>query len=51
MTIRADVTSAGALAGLWADELSLLLYPASELEAGPAQLWLRLRGDAITAHP
>lgn len=51
MTIRADVTSAGALAGLWAGDLSLLLYPSTELATGPAQLWLRFRDEGVTAHP
>ena len=47
-----EFTSAGALAGLLVDDLSLLQYPAGELEAGPCQLWLRLReDDRILPHP
>ena len=44
MTIpHVEFTGGGALAGLGIDDLSLLLYPATELEAGPCQLWLRQR--------
>lgn len=43
------LTSSGALASLelqqpGGEPLSLLQYPATELEAGPANLWLRVRG-------
>ncbi|WP_342372794.1 hypothetical protein PCC79_01550 [Propioniciclava soli] len=44
-TIRASFTPAGALASLTADDLSLVQYPASEHEAGPHQVWLRVRRD------
>ncbi|SDL14049.1 GH36-type glycosyl hydrolase domain-containing protein [Tessaracoccus oleiagri] len=43
LTIRPTFTSAGALARLDAGDLSLLQYPASELEPGPHQVWLRWR--------
>lgn len=50
--ITAAFTSGGALAELAAGPLSLLLYPATELEAGPCQLWLRIRGaDGVRPHP
>ena len=49
--ITSRFTASGALAGLTAGKLSLLLYPATELEAGPCQLWLRTRDDGIRAHP
>ena len=49
--ITASFTTAGAPSRLDADGLSLLQYPATELEAGPCRLWLRLRGPATTAHP
>lgn len=52
MPVTATFTTAGALRSLGADGLSLLQYPASELEAGPANLWLRERGaGATSAHP
>lgn len=52
LPIRAEFTAAGALARLFAGELSLLQYPASELEAGPHQVWLRRRGaDGCEAVP
>ena len=48
MRSRVRATTSGALAELSIGGLSLLQYPASELEAGPANLWLRLRGpDAV----
>ena len=52
-TPRAEFTRAGALAALVVDGLSLLQYPASELEAGPCQLWVRRRdGDGgLLPHP
>jgi len=51
-TPRVEFTSAGALAGLGVDDLSLLLYPATELEAGPCQLWLRVRtAGGVRPHP
>ncbi|WP_207475330.1 GH36-type glycosyl hydrolase domain-containing protein [Tessaracoccus sp. SD287] len=50
-TITADFTSTGAPSRLDADGLSLLQYPATELEAGPCRVWLRLRGSVTTAHP
>ncbi|MCC2594680.1 hypothetical protein LKO27_14855 [Tessaracoccus sp. OS52] len=43
LPIRAEFTQAGALARLDAGELSVLQYPASELEPGPHQVWLRWR--------
>ncbi|WP_461104670.1 GH36-type glycosyl hydrolase domain-containing protein [Tessaracoccus terricola] len=43
LPIRAEFTSSGALARLFAGDLSLLQYPASELEPGPHQVWLRRR--------
>src|SRR5659263_115932 len=48
--ITSRFTTSGALAALTADNLSLLLYPATELEAGPCQLWLRTRDGGIRAH-
>lgn len=50
--IRAQFTSAGALSSLQAGPLSLLQYPASELESGPHQVWLRFRSaEGVYAHP
>jgi len=50
--IRAQFTSAGALGSLQAGPLSLLQYPASELEPGPHQVWLRFRSaEGVHAHP
>ncbi|HVS06829.1 MAG TPA: hypothetical protein VHK65_11790 [Candidatus Dormibacteraeota bacterium] len=43
--ISAHFTSSGNLRRLDAGDRSILLYPADELEAGPANLYLRLRGD------
>ena len=48
MPVTVSFTRSGALAGLDADGLSLLQYPATEFEAGPANLWLR---DGAGAHP
>ncbi|GAA1391471.1 hypothetical protein [Luteococcus peritonei] len=45
MTTTVRTTSSGALQQLEVDGLSLLLYPATELESGPANLWLRRRED------
>ena len=52
-TPRAEFTRAGALAALTVDDLSLLQYPATELEAGPCQLWLRRRDadGGVLPHP
>ncbi len=41
--LRAVFTSSGGLARLEADGLSLIQYPATELEPGPANVWLRIR--------
>lgn len=50
--IRPRFTSAGALSSLRAGSLSLLQYPASEVEPGPHQVWLRVRdAHGIHAHP
>ncbi|MFP5417189.1 MAG: GH36-type glycosyl hydrolase domain-containing protein [Actinomycetes bacterium] len=49
--ITSRFTTSGALAELVAHDLSLLLYPATELEAGPCQLWLRAREGGVRAHP
>lgn len=48
MTMTVSTTSSGALARLEVGGLSLIQYPATEFEAGPANLWLHLH-DA--AHP
>jgi hypothetical protein len=40
--MTASFTSSGALRRLDVEGRSLLLYPASELEAGPGNLYLRL---------
>lgn len=47
MTTIVRTTSAGALAQLEVNDLSLLLYPSTELETGPANLWLRRRVDGV----
>lgn len=47
--MSAAFTSSGGLRRLEVDGRSLLLYPAAELEAGPANIYLRLKGDAIEA--
>jgi len=46
--IRAEFTRSGVLRRLAVGDRSLLMYPAGELEAGPANLYLRIRGDAGT---
>jgi len=43
--IRAEFTTSGVLRRLDVGDRSLLMYPADELEAGPANLYLRIRGD------
>jgi cellobiose phosphorylase len=43
--IEAQFTTSGVLRRLDVGDRSLLLYPADELEAGPANLHLRIRGD------
>lgn len=50
--VHAEFSAAGALTSLKAGDLSLIQYPASAVEAGPQQVWLRLRtASAIAAHP
>ena len=44
--IEAKFTTSGVLRRLDVGDRSLLMYPADELEAGPANLYLRIRGDA-----
>ncbi|HEY8651607.1 MAG TPA: cellobiose phosphorylase, partial [Dermatophilaceae bacterium] len=44
--IRAEFTTSGVLRRLDVGDRSLLMYPADELEAGPANLYLRIRGAA-----
>ncbi len=53
MHSQVRATTSGALAELDVGGLSLLQYPATELEAGPANLWLRVRGTegVIQAFP
>jgi len=43
--IQAQFTTCAVLRRLDVDDLSLLMYPADELEAGPANLYLRVRGE------
>jgi len=43
--VQAQFTSSGVLRRLDVGGRSLLMYPADELEAGPANLYLRIRGD------
>lgn len=43
--IKAQFTTSGVLRRFDVDDRSILLYPADELEAGPANLYLRIRGD------
>jgi len=43
--MRAQFTTSGVLRRLDVGDRSLLMYPADELEAGPANLYLRVRGD------
>ena len=47
--MSADFSSSGTIRRLEVDGLSLLLYPASELETGPANIYLRLKGPQIRA--
>ncbi len=42
--MAARFTTSGVLQRLEVDDRSLLMYPADELEAGPANLYLRIRG-------
>lgn len=52
MPITAEFTSYGAPRKLMAGDLSILQYPADEMEAGPAGIWLRRRdGEEIAAAP
>ena len=44
--MQAQFTTSGVLRRLDVGDRSLLMYPADELEAGPANLYLRIRGDA-----
>jgi cellobiose phosphorylase len=46
--VRAQFTTSGVLHRLEVGNLSLLMYPADELEAGPANLYLRIRGQDST---
>ena len=43
--MSAQFTSSGVLRRLEVGDRSVLMYPADELEAGPANLYLRIRGD------
>jgi len=43
--IEARFTTSGVLRRLDVGDRSLMMYPADELEAGPANLYLRIRGD------
>jgi len=43
--IRAEFTTGGVLRRLDVGERSLLMYPADELESGPANLYMRIRKD------
>ena len=47
--VRAVFTDSACLARLDAGGVSLLMYPATELEAGPANLWLRRHGAGSVA--
>lgn len=50
--LRVLANANGALRRIDYDDVTLNLFPASELEGGPANVWLRLRGgDAIEAVP
>lgn len=52
MPITAEFTAYGAPRKLMAADLSILQYPADEMEAGPAGIWLRRRvGEKMLAHP
>ena len=46
LPLHAARTSGGDLAHLDAGDLSLLQYPSTELESGPAGIWLRVNGTA-----
>jgi cellobiose phosphorylase len=46
--MQAQFTTSGVLRRLEVDERSLLMYPADELEAGPANLYLRIRREDDT---
>ena len=43
--MQAQFTTSGVLRRLDVGDRSLLMYPADELEAGPANLYLRIRGE------
>ena len=47
--VQADLTERGALRGLTVGDLSVLQYPASELEDGLAALWVRRRDGSGSA--
>ncbi|MEP6752148.1 MAG: hypothetical protein ABI959_05335 [Candidatus Dormiibacterota bacterium] len=49
--MSAEFTTSGALRRLEVAGRSILLYPADELEAGPANLYMRLKGSAVEATP
>jgi 1,2-beta-oligoglucan phosphorylase len=49
--LTASVTSTGALAALSAGDLVVNLYPGTELEGGPTQLYLRRRGAEWASTP
>jgi cellobiose phosphorylase len=48
--MRAAFSSSGGLRRLEVDGLSLLLYPATELEPGPGNIYLRVRSGSNQAH-
>ncbi|HEY5181575.1 MAG TPA: hypothetical protein VIJ07_17675, partial [Dermatophilaceae bacterium] len=43
--VEAQFTTSGVLRRLDVGDRSLLMYPAGELESGPANLYLRVRGE------
>ncbi len=49
--MSAEFTTSGTLRRLEVAGRSILLYPADELEAGPGNLYLRLRGSVVEATP
>src|ERR1035437_3527045 len=49
--MSAQFTTSGALRRLEVAGLSILLYPADDLEAGPANLYLRLKGPGVETPP
>ena len=49
--IRAQFTTSGTLRRLEVAGRSILLYPADDLEAGPANLYLRLKGPVVETTP